>query len=105
MSTIGFMTCCIISHSASVQTFTFLSAIDHAMLMSVVSPPRQVRYLKIIEKSGYQALPWVRYITQNGGRLRVHRCLCRVPICAGIRQQLGNAVQCGGNQPRSNAVL
>ncbi|MBN3317070.1 AP1M1 protein, partial [Atractosteus spatula] len=28
----------------------------------------QVRYLKIIEKSGYQALPWVRYITQNGGK-------------------------------------
>jgi AP-1 complex subunit mu len=26
----------------------------------------QVRYLKIIEKSGYNALPWVRYITQNG---------------------------------------
>eukprot|EP00003_Mantamonas_plastica_P007372 TRINITY_DN1618_c0_g3_i2.p1 TRINITY_DN1618_c0_g3~~TRINITY_DN1618_c0_g3_i2.p1 ORF type:complete len:302 (+),score=63.11 TRINITY_DN1618_c0_g3_i2:111-908(+) len=26
----------------------------------------QVRYLKIIEKSGYQALPWVRYITQAG---------------------------------------
>lgn len=26
----------------------------------------QVRYLKIIEKSGYQALPWVRYITVNG---------------------------------------
>ena len=26
----------------------------------------QVRYLKIIEKSGYQALPWVRYITNNG---------------------------------------
>ena len=26
----------------------------------------QVRYLKIIEKSGYQALPWVRYITQGG---------------------------------------
>lgn len=26
----------------------------------------QVRYLKIIEKSGYVALPWVRYITQNG---------------------------------------
>ncbi|GJD08566.1 AP-1 complex subunit mu-1 [Galdieria sulphuraria] len=26
----------------------------------------QVRYLKIIEKSGYRALPWVRYITQNG---------------------------------------
>ena len=28
----------------------------------------KVRYLKIIEKSGYTALPWVRYITQNGGR-------------------------------------
>lgn len=27
----------------------------------------QVRYLKVVEKSGYQALPWVRYITQNGG--------------------------------------
>jgi len=26
----------------------------------------QVRYLKIIEQSGYQALPWVRYITQSG---------------------------------------
>lgn len=26
----------------------------------------QVRYLKIVEKSNYQALPWVRYITQNG---------------------------------------
>jgi len=26
----------------------------------------QVRYLKIIEKSGYSALPWVRYITQSG---------------------------------------
>ncbi|EPZ30782.1 Clathrin adaptor, mu subunit domain-containing protein [Rozella allomycis CSF55] len=28
----------------------------------------QVRYLKVVEKSGYQALPWVRYITQNGGK-------------------------------------
>lgn len=26
----------------------------------------QVRYLKIMERSGYQALPWVRYITENG---------------------------------------
>lgn len=26
----------------------------------------QVRYLKIIEKSGYPALPWVRYITREG---------------------------------------
>lgn len=26
----------------------------------------QVRYLKVTEKSGYAALPWVRYLTQNG---------------------------------------
>jgi AP-1 complex subunit mu len=26
----------------------------------------QVRYLKIMEKSGYKASPWVRYITQSG---------------------------------------
>mmetsp|Transcript_12504 Transcript_12504/g.17051 ORF Transcript_12504/g.17051 Transcript_12504/m.17051 type:complete len:190 (+) Transcript_12504:59-628(+) len=26
----------------------------------------QVRYLKVVEKSGYQALPWVRYITVSG---------------------------------------
>lgn len=38
----------------------------------------QVRYLKIVEKSGYQALPWVRYITQNGGLLSfIHIILCR----------------------------
>jgi AP-1 complex subunit mu len=34
----------------------------------------QVRYLKIVEKSGYQALPWVRYITQNGDDYRYARC-------------------------------
>lgn len=34
----------------------------------------QVRYLKIVEKSGYQALPWVRYITQNGDDYR-YKCL------------------------------
>jgi AP-1 complex subunit mu len=28
-----------------------------------------VRYLKIVEKSGYPALPWVRYITTNGDYL------------------------------------
>ena len=33
----------------------------------------QVRYLKIVEKSGYQALPWVRYITQNGDDYRLVR--------------------------------
>jgi AP-1 complex subunit mu len=26
----------------------------------------QVRYLKIVEKSGYSALPWVRYLCVNG---------------------------------------
>lgn len=26
----------------------------------------QVKYLKVFEKSGYQALPWVRYITKSG---------------------------------------
>lgn len=26
----------------------------------------QVRYLKVVEKTGYQSLPWVRYITKNG---------------------------------------
>lgn len=26
----------------------------------------QVRYLKIVEKPGYRASPWVRYITENG---------------------------------------
>jgi AP-1 complex subunit mu len=34
----------------------------------------QVRYLKVVEKSGYQALPWVRYITQNGDD---YRCVCK----------------------------
>lgn len=25
-----------------------------------------VRYLKIVDKTGYTALPWVRYITESG---------------------------------------
>lgn len=37
----------------------------------------QVRYMKIIEKSGYQALPWVRYITQSGGMVELCMCLHR----------------------------
>ena len=41
----------------------------------------QVRYLKIVEKSGYQALPWVRYITQNGDDYRcVYRRLLRLGL-------------------------
>lgn len=37
------------------------------------SPSRflKVRYMKIIEKSGFQALPWVRYITQSGGTVKI----------------------------------
>ena len=38
-------------------------------LLALNSPSNllvQVRYLKVIEKSGYQALPWVRYITTAG---------------------------------------
>lgn len=27
----------------------------------------QVRYLKVVEKSGYPSFPWVRYMTENGG--------------------------------------
>ena len=26
----------------------------------------QVRYLKVVEKSGYQSFPWVRYMTFAG---------------------------------------
>jgi AP-1 complex subunit mu len=26
----------------------------------------QVRYLKVTERSGYQSLPWVRYLTEAG---------------------------------------
>jgi AP-1 complex subunit mu len=29
----------------------------------------QVRYLKVVDKTGYQSFPWVRYITQNGDYL------------------------------------
>ena len=48
-------------------------------------PAVQVRYLKVIEKSGYQALPWVRYITTGGeyeircahpGRLSISPVAC-----------------------------
>ncbi|POV93904.1 hypothetical protein PSTT_17131, partial [Puccinia striiformis] len=35
----------------------------------------QVRYLKIVEKSGYQALPWVRYITQHGDDYSLRTCI------------------------------
>ena len=38
------------------------SAIEQA----AVAAGLQVRYLKVVDKSGYQALPWVRYITEAG---------------------------------------
>ena len=46
----------------------------------------QVRYLKIVEKSGYQALPWVRYITQNGDD---YRCVPILPSVLSRRQRRG----------------
>lgn len=45
----------------------------------------QVRYLKIVEKSGYQALPWVRYITQNGDDYRSVAIIC--PILRVLREE------------------
>jgi len=36
----------------------------------------QVRYLKIIEKSGYQALPWVRYV-QKGTNTPLAAAMCK----------------------------
>ena len=71
------------------------------MLRALVPVP-QVRYLKIIEKSGYQALPWVRYITQNGGTCdlpmgrwgMLKRPLVGVPLSPGW---------CSGSNPRARA--
>jgi hypothetical protein len=41
----------------------------------------QVRYLKIQDKSGYHALPWVRYITQNGDyQIRMNWCIKQIII-------------------------
>ena len=54
----------------------------------------QVRYLKIIEKSGYQALPWVRYITQNGGT-------CDLPM--GQVEVLKRSLVGVGSSPRVRA--
>lgn len=60
----------------------------------------QVRYLKIVEKSGYQALPWVRYITQNGDDYRygsIFLCVYRSADCC--FSQLEDSV---GQRKRSN---
>ena len=57
----------------------------------------QVRYLKIVEKSGYQALPWVRYITQNGDDYRcVYRRFLRLGLLvADVRLQLADGAREG----------
>lgn len=62
--------------------------------------PQQVRYLKIIEKSGYQALPWVRYITQNGGRSRVQQWSAH--MCSYV---LGNSWAIQRNTVGTNLTL
>jgi hypothetical protein len=54
----------------------------------------QVRYLKIVEKSGYQALPWVRYITQNGDDYRytfipIHLFVVNVVAACGQHMRKG----------------
>jgi hypothetical protein len=63
----------------------------------------QVRYLKIVEKSGYQALPWVRYITQHGDDYRcvrtrhfANRLIARQPTHepSQVRVQDCAAVEC-----------
>ena len=51
--------------TSGIQVYTFTQTLCQHSAYPLCAV--QVRYLKIIEKSGYQALPWVRYITQNGG--------------------------------------
>ncbi len=69
-------------------------------VMTVTVCVWQVRYLKIIEKSGYQALPWVRYITQNGGKthssLFLYFCLCFSQRCLIVAKYL----QCSADDER-----
>lgn len=55
----------------------------------------QVRYLKVVEKSGYQALPWVRYVTKNGDDYRS----VEIPSCGNaelIENSLRTARENGG---------
>ncbi|KAM6216835.1 AP-1 complex subunit mu-1 [Rhynchocyon petersi] len=59
----------------------------------------QVRYLKIIEKSGYQALPWVRYITQNGGEYGSPGGAGRAPV----RQTISSGPSEGAPTPGAPA--
>lgn len=73
-------------------------------MLRALMPVPQVRYLKIIEKSGYQALPWVRYITQNGGAcdpplgqgVLLQRPLVGVPLSPGWCSGSNLRVRAGG---------
>ena len=65
----GGLVCVVLS---CVYLWSDISSLD----VSHIVVHSQVRYLKIIEKSGYQALPWVRYITQNGGMISFPSILC-----------------------------
>ena len=65
----------------------------------------QVRYLKIVEKSGYQALPWVRYITQNGDDYRFVLCSSMIFFVDKILSlQLTNRIR-EGQRPDSAVQL
>lgn len=99
----------IVLHPSNGLVFPFDWMNSHTMHLMVLqwwSVFRQVRYLKIIEKSGYQALPWVRYITQNGGKrlsssfssslLSFSIFVFVFHSIAGIWQLLSNAVQNDG---------
>lgn len=55
----------------------------------------QVRYLKIVEKSGYQALPWVRYITQHGDDYRYAAVLLSTPLADVAARSLRTALEKG----------
>jgi AP-1 complex subunit mu len=55
----------------------------------------QVRYLKIVEKSGYQALPWVRYITQNGDDYRFVSIYFRLQLDSDMHDSLRTALEKG----------
>ena len=68
-------TLCTYTYDLTTHMFTCCHAYDILSVLLITCAIVQVRYLKIIEKSGYQALPWVRYITQNGG-MHSHPCTC-----------------------------
>jgi hypothetical protein len=50
-----------------------------------------VRFLKVFEKSGYQSVKWVRYLTKANGsyQIRVSRCVdsTDMPVAASPRRR------------------